>query len=106
MACVVNRNGDTIFSHASGRIAADKPEPMTFDQVFVLASTTKLVTAIACMQLVEKGNLALDDADQVEGFFPYLNEVKILTGFDEEGKPKLVKKKNRITLRMLLCNTA
>lgn len=31
--------------------------------------------------------------------------MKILKGFDEGGKPVLVEKKNRITLRMLLSHT-
>lgn len=57
------------------------------------------------MQLVEQGKLALDDADLVEKLCPELKDVKILKGFDDVGKPILVEKKNRITLRMLLSHT-
>lgn len=70
------------------------------DKIHWLASCTKLVTGIACMQLVEQGNLRLDDSDQVETFCPELAAVKVLR---EDGS--LVKKENRITLRMLLTHT-
>jgi len=36
---------------------------------------------------------------------PELDKVKILKGFDENDKPILVEKKNKITLRMLLSHT-
>lgn len=71
-----------------------------FDGIYWLASCTKLVTGIACMQLVEQGNLRLDDSDQVEKICPELGDVKVLR---EDGS--LVDKKKRITLRMLLTHT-
>lgn len=57
------------------------------------------------MQLVEQGKLSLDDADLAEKLCPELAAVKILTGFDDNDKPILKEKKNRITLRMLLSHT-
>ena len=57
------------------------------------------------MQLVEQGVLRLDDADQVDDLCPEIKDVKILKGFEKDGKPILVEKKNRITLRMLLSHT-
>lgn len=71
-----------------------------YDHIHWLASCTKLVTGIACMQLVEQGNLKLDDSDQVEKICPELAAVKVL---HEDGS--LVDKKSRITLRMLLTHT-
>lgn len=68
--------------------------------VYWLASCTKLVTSIACMQLVEKGVLSLDDADQLERLCPELKDVKVV---DENGA--LTEKRGRITLRMLLSHT-
>lgn len=75
---------------------------MTLETVFWIASCTKLITAIACMQLVEQGKLRLDDADQVEKLCPELKKPKILRGFDEYRNPILEPKKTGITLRMLL----
>lgn len=68
--CAVNKNGDLVFEHASGKLGKGKDEPMTSDTVFWIASCTKMITGIACMQLVEQGKLALDDADMVEKIAP------------------------------------
>lgn len=64
-----------------------------------------MIGGIAAMQLVEQGKLALDDADLVERYCPELKTVRILKGFDENGRAETVAKKNRITLRMLLSHT-
>ncbi|KAL5365933.1 beta-lactamase/transpeptidase-like protein [Aspergillus floccosus] len=71
------------------------------DKVHWLASRTKLVTGIACMQLVEQARLRLDDSDQVEQLCPELAAVKVL-----QEDSSLVDKRSRITLRMLLTHTA
>lgn len=70
------------------------------DLLHWMASLTKLVTGIACMQLVERGQLSLDDADQVETLCPELKDVMYLAD-DGALKPKT----GRITLRMLLTHT-
>lgn len=66
----VNKQGEPIFEHASGTVGVGKNEPMTMDTVFWIASCTKMITGIACMQLVEQGKLALDDSDLVEKLAP------------------------------------
>lgn len=105
VVCIaVNRKGDQIFSHASGPTKLNGSEPMTLDTVFWLASCTKLLTGIACMQLVEQGRLSLDDPDQLDTIVPELKDLKVLSK-DESGNFKLVAQKNRITLRMLLTHT-
>jgi CubicO group peptidase (beta-lactamase class C family) len=68
--------------------------------IYWLASCTKLVTSIACMQLVEGSILRLDDADQLEGLCPELADLKVV---QEDGS--LVPARSRITLRMLLTHT-
>ena len=66
----VNKNGELIFEHASGKAGLDSPEDMTMDHSFWIASCTKMITGIACMQLCEQGKLALDDGDLVEKLAP------------------------------------
>ncbi|CAI7648025.1 unnamed protein product [Penicillium pancosmium] len=71
------------------------------DYVYWLASCTKLVTAIACMQLVERGQLDLDDADQLASLCPELSKIKVIGkngDFESQMRP--------ITLRMLLTHRA
>ncbi|KAE8384899.1 beta-lactamase/transpeptidase-like protein [Aspergillus alliaceus] len=48
--CAVDRKGDVLLNS------------MSLDAVFWIASCTKLITSIACMQMVKQGDLALDGA--------------------------------------------
>ena len=100
VAVVVDKDGKEQFAHASGYQGYGSSKPMNLDNIFWFASCTKMVTGIACMQLVENGSLALDDSEQVERLCPELKDVKVL---QDDGK--LVNKKRGITLRMLLCHT-
>ena len=77
---------------------------MTADTVFWIASMTKAITAAACMQLVEKGKLQLDEP--MGELLPQLASPKVLEGFDARGAPKLRPAKRPITLRHLLTHTA
>ncbi|KAE8151339.1 beta-lactamase/transpeptidase-like protein [Aspergillus avenaceus] len=98
---VVGQDGKELFSHAAGQRGQGSPEPMTVDSVFWIASCTKMITGIACMQLVEQEKLSLDDADQVHRVCPEFNDLQVL---QEDGS--LVEKKRGITLRMLLTHTS
>ncbi|PYH85844.1 beta-lactamase family protein [Aspergillus uvarum CBS 121591] len=86
----VDRTGAIIFSHASGKTGLGQEDPMTLDTVFYMTFCTKLLTSIACMQLVEQGKLALDDSDQLQSLASELRDVQ------------MVAKERRLTLRMLL----
>jgi len=70
---LVGRRGAIAYARAAGRRAVEpKPEPMTRDTVFDLASLTKPVaTATAVMILVEGGRLR--PADRVVSFLPELD---------------------------------
>ncbi|KNG89928.1 hypothetical protein ANOM_001710 [Aspergillus nomiae NRRL 13137] len=89
VSIVVTRDGNPILSHASGSMKVDGKSRMTLDSVFWLASCTKLLTGIACMQLVEQGELALDDAFQLDRLASELKELKVLTR-DSSGSYTLV----------------
>ncbi|GKU12210.1 unnamed protein product [Fusarium langsethiae] len=97
---VVDKCGE-IFAHAAGMRGLGTSEPMTLDHVYWIASCTKMLTGIACMQLVEQGKLKLDDGENLENLVPELKSLKVL-------KPdgSFEDKKNLITLRMLLTHTA
>lgn len=97
---IVDKNGEEIFAHAAGNRGYGSSEPMTLESIYWLASCTKMIVGIACMQLVEEEKLALDDVEQVEKLCPELKEVKVL---QDDGT--LVEKKRGITLRMLLTHT-
>jgi len=97
----VDKEGNEIAAHASGNKGLNSKEPMTMETVFWIASCTKLLATMACMQAVEQGKLKLDDHEEVYKYAPELKKVKVL---QEDGS--LVEKKKEITLRMLLSHTA
>lgn len=105
VAVAVDKNGEDIFSHASGFTSLGGDTPMTLDTVFWLASCTKLLTSIACMQLVESGKLSLDDSGEIDTFAPELKDLKVLTR-GGDGRLTLVQQERAITLRMLMTHTA
>ncbi|KAL3494378.1 beta-lactamase/transpeptidase-like protein [Aspergillus germanicus] len=98
---VVDKEGNELFAHAAGKRGAESSEPMTLDTIFWIASCTKLLVGIACMQLVEQRKLSLDDESQIEQLCPELKTIKVLK---EDGS--FEDKKRPITLRMLLTHTA
>lgn len=55
------------------------------------------MTSIAVMQCVEKGLLKLDD--DASNVLHEFRDIEILTGFDRDGNPRLVKAKRKVTLR-------
>lgn len=99
----VNRTGE-IFFHAAGTTGLTSTTSMSKDTVFWLASCTKLITSIACMQLVESGVLDLDDSTQLESLVPELKDIKVLQRMPD-GTIDLVDKKKPITLRLLMSHT-
>ncbi|KNG46629.1 beta-lactamase-like protein [Stemphylium lycopersici] len=98
---VVGKDGKELFAHATGKRGVTSSEEMTLDTVFWIASCTKMIAGLACMQLVEQGKLHLDDGEETEKLLPELRDLKVL---QKDGS--LVEKKGKITLRMLLTHTA
>lgn len=71
---------------------------MALDTTLAIASCTKIITTIAVLQCVERGQFGLDE--DVSTVLGELQDLKVLKGFEEgTGNPILVPAKNRITLR-------
>ncbi|MGA2055273.1 MAG: serine hydrolase domain-containing protein [Bradyrhizobium sp.] len=101
----VAANGkEVIYRGAFGKRDLSKPDTMTTDSVFWIASMTKAITTAAAMQLVEQGKLSLDAP--IGKLLPDLAAPQVLEGFDAKGEPKLRAAKNPITLRQLMTHTA
>jgi CubicO group peptidase (beta-lactamase class C family) len=108
---VVSGTGETLFSHAAGEVRSvnGSMRPVGMHDIFALASSTKLVVAVAIMQLVERGRVDLDDSEIIERLLPDLMCKPLLVGFNEgDGSqtPLLQSRNSPITLRMLLNHTA
>ncbi|KAL7908479.1 beta-lactamase/transpeptidase-like protein [Trichoderma velutinum] len=97
---VSNGSPPELFAHST-RASLERKDCDDRNDIYWLASCTKLVTSIACMQLVEASILRLDDADQLEYLCPELVDLNVV---QEDGS--LEPARSRITLRMLLTHTA
>ncbi|CAK1354673.1 Acyltransferase LovD [Cercospora beticola] len=98
----IDKNGQQICANASGKKGVgENRAPMDLDTVFWIASCTKILATMACMQAVEQGILNLDDSAQVYKLCPELEKVQVLR---EDGT--LEPKKSDITLRNLLSHTS
>ena len=98
---VVGKDGNELFAHSAGKRGTGSKDPMTLDNIFWMASCTKMLVGVACMQLVEQGILKLDDGAETESLCPELKGLKVL-----QPDGSFEEKKRAITLRMLLTHTA
>lgn len=104
VVAIAASGGDVLYQGAFGKRDLSKPDAMTTDSVFWIASMTKAVTSAGAMQLVEQGKLSLDAP--IGEVLPDLAKPQVLEGFDAKGEPKLRPAKGPITLRQLMTHTA
>ncbi|KAF2476617.1 beta-lactamase/transpeptidase-like protein [Lindgomyces ingoldianus] len=97
----VDRNGKTLVEHASGTRSLNSKEPMDMETMFWIASMTKIVATIACMQLYEEGKMPLDDSEFVKKYAPEISKKKVYA----DGVTPMEQEKG-VTMRMLLSHTA
>ncbi|GAK66984.1 beta-lactamase [Moesziomyces antarcticus] len=84
VAYVSDKSGkDVVWAHA-GVKEVDKQDPMTKDTIFWIASCSKLLIAIACLQLRERGQL--DFNDSIDKFLPEAGELKMLKDGSKPNK--------------------
>lgn len=102
VAMVGNSKGET-YSRAFGSRSLGG-EAMQVDDLFQIASMTKAVVSVAALQLVERGQLALDAP--LDNLLPELANPQVIDGFDEDGNVLLRPAKRAITLRHLLTHTS
>ncbi|RFU32323.1 hypothetical protein B7463_g4024, partial [Scytalidium lignicola] len=98
--------GEIVYQKAFGykSLENEPPQPLAVDDCFVLASCTKLMTSVAALQCVDRGQVGLDD--DLSKIIPEIQDIDVLTGFDESEEPILKKAVNKITLRNLLTHTS
>ena len=103
VAMATDRAGN-FYEGAAGVRRLGDPAPMTLDTVFCIFSCTKAVTAVALLQLLEDGKIALDDP--AVKYVPGIARLQVLTGFDAAGQPQTRAPAREITLRHLLLHTS
>ena len=103
--CVVAMAGDrdgVVYEGAAGERAPGSGEPVSPDTMFRIASMTKMVATVAALQLVEHGQLDLDDP--IETYLPEFGELQMLEGFDG-ATPRLRPPASKATVRQLVTHT-
>lgn len=84
------KDGKVLLTRAVGIANRDFDVPVTLDTKFNLGSMNKMLTAVACLQLVEQGQLSLDDP--------------ISKHLGDDWLPQV--DKGKVTLRHLLTHTS
>src|SRR5437868_5672005 len=80
VVAMVTSENEIIYQGAFGKRDLAKPNAMTADTVFWIASMTKAITGTAAMQLVEQGKLSLDAP--IGKLLPDLANPQVFEGFD------------------------
>jgi len=103
--CVVAMAGDrdgVIYEGAAGERMPGSGEMVGPDTMFRIASMTKMVATVAALQLVERGELDLDDT--IETYLPEFGELQVLEGFDGDA-PRMRAPASKATVRQLVSHT-
>jgi CubicO group peptidase (beta-lactamase class C family) len=104
LVTLLERHGKIVDFTAVGRQDVRAPEPMQKDTMFRIYSMTKPVTGVAMMMLYEEGKWRLDDP--VSRYIPEFAKLKVYTGRNEDGSPKLEDARRSMTMRELMTHTA
>jgi methyl acetate hydrolase len=95
--------GGVIYEGAAGPRRVDSSGEVTADDLFRIASMTKMVTTVAALRLFDQGTLDLDAP--VDSYCPQFATVSVLDGFDGDV-PRLRPPSRPPTVRELMTHTS
>jgi methyl acetate hydrolase len=102
VAMVADRDS-VVYEGTAGRLRIGDGAPVAMDTMFRIASMTKALTSVAALQLVERGELALDQT--VASVIPDFGRLQLLEGFDGD-EPRLRDLSRQPTIQHLLTHTS
>ncbi|KAJ5776285.1 uncharacterized protein N7511_001296 [Penicillium nucicola] len=81
----IDRSGKALYNHATGKATFDTQNASVVNQDSLcwIASMTKLATAVAVMQLVERGIVSLDD--DAREIVPELRDIEVFVDSNAQG---------------------
>jgi CubicO group peptidase (beta-lactamase class C family) len=103
LVTLLERHGKIVHFNAVGTLDAGKPDPVQKDSIFRIYSMTKPVTGVAMMMLHEEGKWRLEDP--VARHIPEFARLKVYTGKNDDGSPKLEDARRSMTMRELMTHT-
>ena len=101
ISILIKKDNKEIYRHAHGYADIKNKINVSENSVFRIYSMTKPVTGVAIMQLVESGQLRLND--KVSRYIPAFKNTKVI---NLEFQDYVVKPKREITIRDLLTHTS
>jgi len=101
---VLTRHGKIVHSTANGKKDLRAADPVQRDSIFRIYSMTKPITGVAMMMLFEEGKWKLNDP--VSRYIPEFAKLKVYTGENPDGTPKLEDARRSMTMRELMTHTA
>lgn len=100
----VARQGQTVYYEKSGWMDIEAQKPMQDDAIFMIASMTKPITAVAAMMLYEEGHFHLNTP--ISKFIPAFADTPVYAGTGSQGGIYLDDRAGDITFRHLFTHTA
>ncbi len=104
LSATVARQGKTIYYEKFGWMDKEAQKPIQDDTIFIIASMTKPITALATMMLYEEGHFHLNTP--IAKFIPAFKETKVCAGVAEDGQLILADLARPVTFRHLFTHTA
>jgi CubicO group peptidase (beta-lactamase class C family) len=104
LVTLVERHGKVVHFNATGQLDVRKTDAMQKDSIFRIYSMSKPVTGVAMMMLYEEGKWQINDP--VSRYIPEFARLKVYTGKNDDGSPKLEDAKRSMTMRELMTHTA
>ena len=103
LVTLLERHGKVVEFNAVGQMDVRKADPVQKDSIFRIYSMTKPLTGLAMMMLYEEGKWRIDDP--VARYIPEFARLKVYTGKNEDGTPKLEDARRSMTMRELMTHT-
>ncbi len=103
----VARHNKLVWYEAQGVSAVETNMPLRKDAIYRMMSSTKPITALAVLMMMEAGKLSLDD--KVNRFIPTFKNMKVAVappGAKDASQVKLVPAERDITIKDLLTHTS
>lgn len=103
---LVAKKGKIVHHKAFGYSNLETKKPLKKDDIFRIASQTKLITTVGVLMLFEEGKFFLDEP--ISKYIPAFKNPQVLVSYDEKDRSKYVTRpaKSEITIRQLLSHSA
>ena len=100
---LLERHGKIVEFNAFGQRNVQDGGALQKDSIFRIYSMSKPITGAAMMMLYEEGKWRLDDP--VSRYIPEFAKLKVYTGKNDDGTPKLEDARRSMTMRELMTHT-